>query len=801
MRLRRRYRKIRVNSKSRKKKRNEQDQKDLGKLVSHFVKLLYSILLLSFVVSAVAVFLPKYYFRWYTVNSLMKQVTSNSYHRLYGTSYILYQGMNVGDNMLFSRLAELGYRMGNSNRLIPGEYSFVDNRLVINLINSLPGRKFDIWLDDSVVQKITYHNTDESLKELCLGRSLWTGFLDSIWEVRDIRSLKQYPDGLLKAVLNAEDYSFSNHYGIDLKGIARAALINTVKSTTTQGGSTITQQLVKTFLKRTERTYKAKIFEVLLALHLELLYSKEEILSAYLNNVYMGHVGPFALHGIARASQYLLGKEVSTLSPGECALLAGVIRSPNRLSPIRHKNQAATRTAQVLNLMKDRGDLNADYLYVPQVIDYRPATIEQNRLMAMAWVFQDLMKELDRNHIKFSQGSAKASIEVSIDRHMQEEAAELLNGQILSLESKQKKNIPLQGAIAVVEQKSGGVKAIIGGRDYLTSQFNRASIARRSVGSLIKPFVYLTAMASDTQGGQVTPTMLVTDTPMRVSTSSGLWKPQNYDRKYKGIMTLEQALIQSRNIPAVRMGKKATVERVARTVKSVGINPAPRLFPSLFLGACSSNVLQMASAYAALAQGGAYVAPQLIDRVIIGGAVVMMRRPEQTRVLDRKLCSTMTSMLQKVLVTGTGKSALRYDIDPRLAGKTGTSSKLRDGWFAGYSEKLTTVVWVGNDDNKSINLTGAEAALPIWARFMKSFGGSAPVTTEVSQKDMIPSNRGEGIAHNNMQLAQNSYASSLYREKKNSRPTTSDTGKNNHQTTSKRHRDQPLANQHYKYFK
>lgn len=551
------------------------------------------------------------------------------------------------------------------------------------------------------------------------GRPLLTSYLDSIWEIRFVQPLSKLPPELVSAVMLAEDKRFFAHPGVDYKGVTRAALVNAQSGAIRQGGSTITQQLVKTFMKRTGRTYHEKMLEALIAVHIELLYSKNDILSAYLNNVYMGHIGSFGLHGVAAASRYYFGKKVESLSPGECAMLAVMIRSPNRLSPVKNTGRNLVRALKILSLMKQQGRLAEAYLFEPEPDGGVEAEAARRNLLAMAWAWQELERELKSQKRILSRSGGRVVIEFSVDPLLQQKAAILVAEQLRLMEQRQKKPVPLQGAMVMIEQETGGVKAIVGGRDYLKSQYNRASRSERPVGSLIKPFVYLAAMETGSRGRFLTPSTLVADTPMRVKTASGSWRPMNYDRRYLGTITAEEALVRSRNIPAVRIGQQASIGRVARLVATVGINDNPETYPSLFLGACSSNVLRMAAAYAALAHGGIYVAPQLIDRVIVGDTVVLLRRPRPVQVLEKKTCQEMTTMLTKVLVSGTGRSAKRYGLVAGLAGKTGTSSNMKDAWFAGYSKELTTVVWVGNDDNRPINMTGAEAALPIWALSMK----------------------------------------------------------------------------------
>lgn len=666
--------------------------------------------------------LPDYYSRWTRVSAVMRQIDAGLYHEVRGGGWSIRPGLYVDKGRLFERLHEHGYRLDGQLRR-PGTYQVGANLVRLKVPDGKDGRCYELRLAHGAVAAIATEPGERLVPELSLSRVVLTDFLDSIWEVRLPLGYSDYPESLVQAVLSAEDGSFFDHPGIDFRGMIRAALVNSRKGSVHQGGSTITQQLIKTISKRTERTYREKVFEVLLALHLELVYTKQAILTAYLNNVYLGHIGPYALQGLAAGARYLLGGNVGELSPGQCALLAGMIKAPNALSPLKQPVPAAEQAARVLRLMKERGVLAKPYLFEPPADPAAAGADNRGRLLALAWAWQELERELNGNRLDIVTPGERATIDISIDPVMQQEAASVLAGRLTELEERRQGRVALQGALASVDQRDGGVKVLVGGRDFLLNQYNRASMARRPVGSLIKPFVYLAAMRPDTPGGPVTPATRVADTPMRISTSSGPWRPLNYDRKYLGTISLEEALIRSRNIPAVRIGLRATLDRVVALVQQVGINPEPRRYPSLFLGSCSSNALRLAAAYGALGRDGTYVRPQLIDRVTVAGSVVFARRSAPTQVIDVDDSRVMSAMLQKVLVTGTGKGAVAYNLSGAFAGKTGTSSDLRDSWFAGYSPTLTTVVWIGNDDNKPIGLTGAEAALPVWASVMARFGG------------------------------------------------------------------------------
>lgn len=731
----------------------------------------------------------------------MQIVTEGRYNHLYGGEYRLKTGMDISREQLFERLRMLDYRLGEP-LLAAGVYRLEENSLVIRPWGEDYTSVYTITLQGSFIKGI-FRTTSLAtpLASLYLGRPQLTSYLDSIREVREVQSFSAIPDHLVQAVLIAEDNRFFDHPGVDFIGIGRAAVINLKNRAICQGGSTITQQLIKTFLQRNERTFSEKIVEAIMALHLEWLYSKEKIMETYLNNVYMGHVGPFSLQGVGAAARYYFGKDLEALQPGESAMLAVMIRSPNKLSPRNSNHHNLVRAVAVLQDMKQQGILPKGYMYDPFAVQDDVGKKEREKLLAMAWVYAECERELRRYDSPLMQAPDGKMVEISIDPVEQDKAAVALEAHLEELEGRATDGVSLQGAVVMLEQQTGGIKAMVGGRDYLKSQFNRASMAARPVGSLVKPFVYLAAMEP---GIGFTPQTLLADTPLRLKLGKGVWRPHNFDNRYKGSVTLENALVTSRNIPAVRAGLKASVSRVAGLVKSVGINEKPQTYPSLFLGSCLSTPLRIAAAYGALAQGGKYVQPQLIDRVVVDGTVVVIRRPRLQQVLDSALCRTMTGMLEKVLTSGTGRSARRWGVGPEVAGKTGTTNGFRDAWFAGYSDDVTTVVWVGNDDNKSIKMTGAKAALPVWAQLM---GNSSLKQPEVVPEQQLPpqlvKNKSDLLVTSEFVAAMKppvqQYLAKVARRETTGRVRAKNVIKQLSVKASS-HQQQPLVRQKYKYF-
>ncbi len=540
-----------------------------------------------------------------------------------------------------------------------------------------------------------------------------TSFSSSLWEVRYPVMYEDIPEDLKKAILATEDRSFFSHNGFDLRGITRAMLVNLRYGQVVQGGSTLTQQLVKTLIGRTEREYSAKFLELILALGVDWLFSKEEIIEAYCNSVYLGRIGPFALHGFQAAARHLLQKELSELSAADCALLAGLIRSPNPLSPLRHPRKAIARAETVLNQMQTMSGKEYNGSYSLTYLES-----DSPELLPNAWYYQQVDREFTELLGK-KESERKYDIFLALDPQLQRRAQLHMNLRLKELaQGKGAGKEELQAGLAALDMDSGGVQALIGGKDYRQSQFNRAVDAKRQIGSLVKPFIYLSAMEK-VQDVADYESQLVDDLPIAQKINGRYWRPANYDKKYLGTISWRRALAESRNTPAVRVGYLAGLDSVRTTLMDLGINERPPRVPALFLGAVESSPLKMAAAYRAIGDGGNYQMPYFIEKISCGQKIVHKAQGAR-QILQPSHTRSMVSMLQAVMTEGTGRSVRRYALKTPVAGKTGTSNDLKDGWFAGFSSDMAMAVWVGRDSSGKMGYTGAGSALPIWAGLMKS---------------------------------------------------------------------------------
>lgn len=527
-------------------------------------------------------------------------------------------------------------------------------------------------------------------------------------EQRDPVELKRIPQALIDAVLAVEDQRFYEHHGLDPRRIAGALVANVKAAGISEGGSTITQQLAKNLFLHAGRTPLRKIREAALAIALEARYSKEQILEAYLNEIYLGQDGATAIHGVGAASRYYFGKSVSRLNLSESALLAGMIHSPNRLAPNRHADEAGARRNVVLGLMAAQKRIDQDD--ADRARNARVSTRTFPLTLVDARYFRDYVASSSTEHLP----DRGAAIYTTLDATLQRSAERAI------LRGVGRIRLPgAQAALVAIDPRTGDVLAMVGGRDYGASQFNRATDARRQPGSAFKPFVALAAL----EGGEnnkpaFTLASVLEDEPLTVRTPQGEWQPTDYDGGFRGAVTFRQAMEQSLNIPFVRVGLAIGPKRIASTATRLGVTSKLNPVPSLALGSSEVSLLELVRAYGVLAAQGNLAE----TRTILGRRD---RRGEQESAPDasvRRVAAPaatflVTSALQGVVQRGTGRALGVDRFDGDIAGKTGTSNDWRDAWFIAYSPTIVVGVWVGYDDGRSLKLSGGAAAVPIVADF------------------------------------------------------------------------------------
>ncbi len=538
-------------------------------------------------------------------------------------------------------------------------------------------------------------------------------------------SLKELPPYLPKAFIAIEDRRFYSHYGIDPIGILRAAVANVLHRGVSQGGSTLTQQLAKNLFLTQERTLQRKLQEAELALWLERKHSKAEILELYLNRVYFGS----GAYGVEAAAQRYFGKSARNVTLAEAAMLAGLVKSPSRLAPNRNPEGAEARAQTVLAAMADAKlitEAQAQASIGHPAIHVKPAGAGTVNYVAdwIGEVLDDLVGQIDQSIV----------VETTIDPKLQAAAEAAV---IDELAAKSVKFNVSQGAL-VAMSPDGAVRAMVGGRNYAESQYNRAVTAKRQPGSAFKPFVYLTAIE---QG--LNPETIRQDAPLDVKG----WKPENYGHEYFGAVTLTQALAMSLNTVAVRLGLEVGPKNVVRTAHRLGISSKLDANATIALGTSEVSLTELVGAYAPFANGGFGVSPHVVTRIkTLDGKLLYARQAEQpSQVIEPRNVAMMNTMMQETLISGTARKA---EIPGwTAAGKTGTSQDFRDAWFIGYTANLVTGVWLGNDDNSPTKkATGGGLPVEVWTRFMKAAHQGVPVTA-------LPNSQGPGLLGNLAQVA------------------------------------------------
>jgi penicillin-binding protein 1A len=518
-------------------------------------------------------------------------------------------------------------------------------------------------------------------------------------------ALKSLPPYVGNAFVAIEDRRFYRHFGVDPLGIARAAVANVLHRGVAQGGSTITQQLAKNLFLTQERTLTRKLQEALLAVWLERRFSKSEILQLYLNRVYFGA----GAYGIEQAAQHYFGKPAKDLTVAEAAMLAGLVKSPSRLAPTRNYAEAEKRAKVVLAAMADLGFISqANERYAlanpPRVIA-QPGNGSVNYVADWVMdIIDDLLGHVDEDVV----------VRTTIDPALQAIGEDTLDAELAQKGEKAKVS---QGAL-VAMTADGAVRALIGGRNYADSQFNRVVAARRQPGSAFKAFVYLTALENG-----LTPDTVRDDAPINVHG----WRPENYERGYLGPVTLTKALALSLNTVSVRLTLEMTPQAVIRTAHRLGI--ASKLEPnaSIALGTSEVSPLELTGAYATFANGGIAVRPHVIESIRTAKGTLLYTRPHAPpgRVVDPRQVAMMNAMLEQTIAIGTARRGALPGW--QAAGKTGTSQDFRDAWFIGYTAHLVTGVWLGNDDGSPTkHVTGGSLPVEIWSRFMQAAHRGVP---------------------------------------------------------------------------
>ena len=628
---------------------------------------------------------------------------------LYAAPRVLQAGQKLSRDKLVTALRRAGYIESNASNVWSGSFLVDDSSLEIR-----PGRSNKRqpelvrvnFAGDEIVELLGDGITIEAFG---LEPEILSNDLSSKGGKREALSFDEIPQVMVHAVLAIEDRRFFEHSGVDLRGLARAAWRNAGDERLGQGGSTITQQLVKgTYLSR-EKTFQRKYAEAMLSLALERRLSKTDIFALYCNEVYLGQRGAVGVRGVKEAARIFFGKELRDVSVSEAAILAGMIQSPAHYSPVRRPDAARARRDVVLAAMQQNGWISPEQFTKasaePVVVAHHP-DIDNS----LAPYFVDYVNRLAES--QFETSGASERIYTTIDLELQQVAEQALKRQLDRLDSVYaSRDVKPQAALVALDPHTGNVLAMVGGRNYAESQLNRATDAQRQPGSTFKPFVYAAAIEDG-----MSPVRLFMDAPREfVYDRNKIYRPANYGGGYSmGQVTMRTGLVRSLNVVTVDVALQTGLARISNLATRFGL-PKPERYPALALGTEEVTPLQLAAAYAAFVNAGTRVEAKAIASV--GEPPAVHPPPSDVdQVVSPATAYMITNMLSGVIEHGTARKARGALPGTAIAGKTGTS---RDGWFVGYTPNMVCVVWIGFDDNKQLGLTGAEAALPAWVDFIK----------------------------------------------------------------------------------
>lgn len=654
---------------------------------------------------------------------------------IYAAPKELRVGANSSAESLVARLKRAGYveksQQADASRgryrvdaagnleVEPGQSAIVDGQRLF------PRLRIRFARGGKSVSSINELDGNRKLDNALMETELISSVMGQARERRKVIGFGDLPPHLVKAITVTEDRTFFTHHGINVRGILRALLrrydADAASPIARQGGSSITQQLVKNLLLSPEKTIRRKIAEAYMSVILETRLSKEEIFALYCNEAYLGQRAGFSINGFGEAAESYFNKDVTSLTLPEAALLAGMIRSPNRYNPYRHSDTAISRRNQVVQSMMAAGVITQLEAARSQAAELKLAPAKGRDASDAPYFVDYVQNQLGE---MFADGSATQHLRIytTVDMDLQRAAYAAVTNQLAALDKIYAKRIApgtLQAALVAMNAQTGEVIAMVGGRDYEQSQFNRATDAMRQPGSVFKPFVYAAALntAYDPIPRVITAATTYTDEPKTFTFNNQQYAPGNFGDQYSNApVTLRDALVKSLNVVTVEVADEITIGRVMNLASRAGLPKPPRPYLAMALGSNEATPLQIASAYTAFAANGTRTTPVAIRHVTTGnGNTVLIPSGQKEQVLRPEVAYLMTSFMKDVVDRGTAVRLRGRGFRHNVAGKTGTS---RDGWFAGYTPNIVCAVYVGFDDGSQLGLTGADSALPIWSNFM-----------------------------------------------------------------------------------
>lgn len=645
--------------------------------------------------------------------------------RIYGAPLRLRAGDPMSAGELVERLARLRYQPVSSLPEKPGEYRRRDGVFEVRL------RAFShpFVAATPVLAEIEAADGRVSSARLSGGAPLVEAVLEPelIYEISGERRIRreplayhEIPRHMIDALVAVEDRRFFRHNGLDFRGIGRAFVRDVRAGRFAEGASTLTQQLARNLFLSPKRTVWRKLQEALIALYIEARFSKKEILRMYLETVYFGQDGPVSIMGLVSASRHFFDKKPSELTLGESSLLAGMLQSPYQYNPFRNPDRALERRSVVLAAMKREGYITENQRTRALLETLRVTRSGQRPPRPADYFVAYVQRQLLERYGERTLFTRGLTIHTTLDPWLQELAQQAV------------KRARHQAALVALDPSNGAVRALVGGNDYLLSPFDRATQARRQPGSAFKPFVYGAALrAEGPSGRRWTAASLLSDSARRFRIEGGVWIPKNYDGRYRGTVPLRDALSLSLNAATVNLLSELGPEKVIDYARTLGVESPLRPELGLALGAQEVSLIELTGAYCAFANGGRRTLPYAVDAALdAAGDVVEYRSNERRTALEAGEAYLMTSLLREAVRTGTARSLKEWGLDDRAAGKTGTTDDGKDAWFIGYTPRLAAGVWTGTDLPTGLGISGASAAVPVWADFMAAASPRPPKGVE-----------------------------------------------------------------------
>ena len=680
---------------------------------------------------AVGAVLVRYY---YIFNALIDQkLRTHAYGattEIYAAPTVLYAGKPVSREALEEEVRRLGYEQRQARSGPDAAYYEITGRDSMILHNDAlprddPGRTVEVEFAGARIRTLVGVNGGGKVETFSLRPQLLSNFITDEREKRRFVAYSDLPRVLVNAVLAAEDRRFFVHAGVDPIRIIRALIVDIRQGEAVQGASTLTQQFVKNYFLTPERTLARKLTDAYMSVLLERRFSKQQIFELWSNEVYLGQSGSFSIVGFGEAAETYFGKSVKDVTLGEAATLAAIIPAPNRYTPLRHPERAKNRRDIVLDLMAEGGMISGPECEKAKA---QPLEIKAGNILnySDAPYFVDYLQELldEKLGVDLALSRSHCRVFTTLDVNLQKAAYEAMGEGLREVDqilAKGPRAIPgdtVQASLIAVDPRNGRVLAMIGGRNYGSSQFDRITQSKRQPGSIFKPFVY--AAALETAYSSATPlTALssVLDSPTPFEFEDLLYEPKNYQEEYLGQVSMRQAIAKSLNIATIKFAKKVGFDKITALAHRLGLNEQIKPYPAMAIGSFEVTPMEMVRAYTAFANGG--VLSELMPVLFVVGAdgrPVLTVEAKSEQVLSPEVAFMITSLLKSVINEGTGAGVRARGFALPAAGKTGSS---HDGWFAGYTPDLLCIAWVGFDDNRELNLPGSRSALPIWTAFMK----------------------------------------------------------------------------------